>query len=355
MSAEPVAIVGAGARASLGRSLPAISAAVRAGIRNVGEHPYAIDSRGEKLPASKATWLPSWIEGTDRFVALGKNAAKEALAPAKSGLARGRLRVIVGLPDERPGRPEDLDTTMIRALGRDAPWAEAIESVAIRALGHASSLAAIEEAVGAIQRGEIDLCLAGGVDSYLDGDTMQWLEDTRRIQRRSRSFGFVPGEGAGFCLLASRRWIADAGIEPRAEVIAVGSANEPAPMGSKRVCIGEGLSRALGLALEPLRAEGVRVDRWFADLNGEPYRADEAGFALSRAADVIAGTPEVETPAAFLGDVGAASGAIFAGLAFAASGTAYERGATKVVWSSSERGHRTAAAIRTRTMKEQKR
>jgi 3-oxoacyl-[acyl-carrier-protein] synthase-1 len=104
----------------------------------------------------------------------------------------------------------------------------------------------------------------------------------------------------------------------------------------------------MSAALEGVRAAGGRVDAWLGDLNGEPHRADEAGFALSRAADVMAGPPEVEAPAAFLGDVGAASGALFAGLVFASSGSRYAKEATKIVWSSSERGTRAAAALRTR-------
>lgn len=346
--AEPVGIVGGGARASLGRSLPAISAAVRSSIRHVGEHWYAIDARGNLLPAAFATWLPSWIGGAERFVALGKNAAKEALAPARRGGSTAKLRVIVGLPDERPGRPADLEDAMVAALGKDAPWAEQVERVLTLPLGHAASLVAIQEAVAAIRRGEVDLCLAGGVDSYLDGDTMQWLEETGRIQRPPRPYGFTPGEGAGFCLFASRAWIGAAGLHPKAVILDVGSADEPAPYGSQRVSVGEGLSRAMGVALEGVRAAGEHVDAWMGDLNGEPHRADEAGFALSRAADVISGPPVLETPAAFLGDVGAASGALFVGLALASSGSRRRGGETTVVWSSSERGKRAAATVRTR-------
>jgi 3-oxoacyl-[acyl-carrier-protein] synthase-1 len=347
-SSEPVGIVGAGARASLGRSLPAISAAVRASIRNVGEHPHAIDPRGRRLPAAIASWLPSWIEGAARFVALGKNAAKEALAPLRRVASDAKIRVLVGLPDERPGRPEDLDDAMVAALGKDAPWAERVESVTPIPFGHAASLLAIEDAVRAIRNGDVDLCLAGGVDSYLDGDTMQWLENTGRVLRAPRAFGFTPGEGAGFCLLASQHWIAEIGVDRTAEIVEVGSADEPAPFGSKRICTGDGLSRAMGVALQGVRRTGGLIDTWIGDLNGEPHRADEAGFALSRAADVMDRAPVVQTPAAFLGDVGAASGALFAGLVVASGASRYERGVTKLVWSSSERGKRAAAVIRTR-------
>ncbi len=282
----PVAVVSAGARASLGRSLPAIAAAVRANIRVVGEHAYAIDRKGRRLAASFAPWLPQSIEGSARFAALAKNAAKEALGPTLKAIGyRGKARVFVGLPEPRPGRPDDLESTVLAALGTDAPWAAHVDRVEPIAMGHASALVAFEQAIGALRRGDAELCLAGGVDSYLDGDTMQWLHECGRLQTPSRPYGFTPGEGAAFCLLASDRWIEKHAAAARMSIIEVHSAHEPARRGTRKVCVGEGLARAMNGALAPVRAAGEHIDVWIGDLNGETYRADEAGFALSRMAE----------------------------------------------------------------------
>ncbi len=64
-----------------------------------------------------------------------------------------------------------------------------------------------------IQQGAFEACLVGGVDSYFHPDTMEWLDANRQLAGAVSRSGFVPGEGAGFCLLMTERARAATGLE----------------------------------------------------------------------------------------------------------------------------------------------
>lgn len=350
MSLLEVEIVSAGARSSLGRSLPGNEAAVRAGVSVVEPHPFIPDVHGRLLNVARAHWLPPSLLGARRFVLLAKNAAKEALAPCGRLLDDGApVEVHVGLPEPRPGRPDGLEDAIARALVRDVPFGSRLGATTSIALGHAAGLVAITRAAERIASGEAEVCLAGGVDTYLEPETLDHLEATGRLRTEGRPWGFTPGEGAAFCVLASRAWAAKAratmgASSSKIALFSAGIEEEPILRGGPEPCLGRGLSAALDAALTPLRARGQRVSRCITDLNGDPYRADEAGFAITRNADAIAPFFRLLAPAQCWGDVGAASGALFAALVFreAARGSP----PATLLWASSESGTRVAAVVR---------
>ena len=345
-----VRMIGGGARTALGRSLPASAAAVRAGLSHVTEHPYLVDRLERKIKVARATWLPDHVSGAERAVALAVNAAKEALAPiARGGSSQERIHVFVGLSETRPGRPADLDEVVVDALGKGARWAGRVERVVPVAQGHAAALVAIDSALAAIRNGDSEVCLAGGVDSYFESETMEWLESTERLHGPENRWGFVPGEAAAFCLLASADWARKHRLPAPLTVLATSRSEELARIRTETICVGKGLSAVFEGALAPVRAEKDRVTGLLDDLNGEPYRADELGFALTRSADALTLPGDVMAPAQHWGDVGAASGALFAGLAFAAANRVNARAATTLMWASSEGGCRAAAVVRARS------
>jgi 3-oxoacyl-[acyl-carrier-protein] synthase I len=338
------AVVGAGARTAVGRSLRASAAAVRAGIGHFTVHPFLSDRRGRRINVARAPWLSADLVGSARFVHLAAAAAKEALEPITA--AHAPIRAFLGLPAARPGRPDDLEEAIARAFAADPMLRDRIAQVVSISEGHAAAFLALEQACSTIERGEADLCLVGGVDSWLEPSAIEHLLAAGRLRGPSRPWGFVPGEAAAFCVVASSRWIAESGEAAPLSVIASASSTEPAPMGSKRVCTGKGLGEVFERTLGPLRASGERAHRLVGDLNGEPYRVDELGFAVSRSADAIEHPDDVVVPAACWGDVGAASGALFAGLAFAEALSTGSPSKTTLAWSGSEGGLRAAASFR---------
>ena len=77
---------------------------------------------------------------------------------------------------------------------------EAIET------GHAAGAMAVKAAWEAVRSGAAEFALAGGVDSYLEAETLEWLEANDQVHSagpENNPYGFIPGEAAGFVLLAS--------------------------------------------------------------------------------------------------------------------------------------------------------
>ncbi|NUP06049.1 MAG: hypothetical protein HOW73_08320 [Polyangiaceae bacterium] len=338
------AVVGAGARTAVGRSLLASAAAVRAGIAHFTPHPFLSDRRGRRVNVARAPWLSADRCGAARFVELAVAAATEALESVTG--ASNPLSIFVGLPEERPGRPHDIENSITGALAVTPAFRDRIGPIVTIPEGHASALIALDMACSAIARGDAELCLVGGVDSWLEPASIDHLLGAGRLHGPSRPWGFVPGEAAAFCVLASLRWTAKHHVAAPLSVIATATSTEPAPMGSKRVCTGRGLGDAFAQALSPLRESRERATRVIGDLNGEAYRVDELGFAMARSADAIERPGAVLVPASSWGDVGAASGALFAGLAFMDAKRTCAASRTTLVWGSSEAGRRAAASFR---------
>jgi len=308
---------------------------------------------------ARATWLPIDVHGRARFIRLAATAAKEALAftpalrariEATKPSARAKVHVFVGLPEARAGRPEGLDDFVARALESVVALRDPVGSTVTLAEGHAASLMAIEQAAALIRSGDADLCLAGGVDSWLEPAALGALDTERRIFGPNRPWGFTPGEAAGFCVLASSRWSARHGMTPSVSLAGAGSSREPAPMGSRQVCIGRGLGNAFEGALSCLESGAEGVTHLVGDLNGEPYRADELGFARSRFADRFATSSAPIVPASSWGDVGAASGALFTGLVLDRALRGVARDTHSLVWASSDGGRRAAALFRSHAL-----
>src|SRR5260370_5141837 len=100
-----VAVVGLGARSAIGMTALAAAAVVRAGIAGFSEHPFMIDTAGNKMIVARAPYL-NGESGVDRLLALAGPAACEALAPlAKIRDGLEPITVTLGLPPARPGQP----------------------------------------------------------------------------------------------------------------------------------------------------------------------------------------------------------------------------------------------------------
>ena len=83
-------------------------------------------------------------------------------------------------------------------------------------------------------------------------------------------------------------------------------------------------------------------------MNGEPYRADEFGFATIRAGGLFRDPSAFTAPADCWGDVGAASGPLFLVLIDAATRKGYAPGPVLAAFTSSESGERCGFVTRAR-------
>jgi 3-oxoacyl-[acyl-carrier-protein] synthase-1 len=78
----------------------------------------------------------------------------------------------------------------------------------------------------------------------------------------------------------------------------------------------------------------------YCDLNGEPYRADEFGFAVLRTKEAFAMASDFTAPADCWGDVSAATMPLTMSLACVAAKKGYASGPYSFLWASSESGER---------------
>jgi 3-oxoacyl-[acyl-carrier-protein] synthase-1 len=332
---DAVYVIGAGAQTPVGRSVLAAAAAVRCGISAYAEHPYMIDRHGEPMVVAGAGWLDEALPADERVAVLGADAAREALAPLADRLAwlGGPLPVHLALSAENlpdASARERVLGALLAGAGLDASRVE----VEVVTDGHAGGLLALERAAWRLRAGQAHACLVGGADSWLDPERLEAIDVAGRLHSVNESWGFTPGEGAGFVALATGAAAAPLGLAPLAELVGVATAHETKCMGTRTVCIGEGLTTAFRAVLDP---------RWpvahaYCDFNGETYRAEEYGFAVCRTSDRFVDAGSFTAGAECWGDVGAASAPLGVGLAVAAWARGYAPGAAQLVWGSSATG-----------------
>ncbi len=340
-----ICLVGTGARTPIGLNAPSAAAAARAGVAAMAEHPFMIDKMGAPMVVCADPALPAEPATAHRFVELALAPARESLSPlldkARSSL---RIRIFLALPEERPGRPDGLENTFAdqfaSALGQEIK----IEELTCRSLGHAGGLFCMEQALSSIASGRSQICLVGGVDSYLTADTLEWLDGQDQLHSETTIWGICPGEAAGFCLLASPEIADGLGLAAPVELLSAASATEANRIKTDTVCIGEGLSEAFKKTLSMLPSDGC-VNHTICDMTGDPYRGNEYGFAVLRSPGKFADDSSFETPADCWGDVGAASGPLFAVLAAFGAKKAYSPGPFTFLWASSEGGLRAGALL----------
>lgn len=340
--AEMAQLFGLGARTPVGLTLAAASAAVRAGISGFGEHAYMVDSRGAPVLVAADPLLPADMPLTDRLVEMCCSAALEA---THGFTTHPRVHLLLALPPpERPG----VEATLAQRVGAalDKALQELVEpgSRSVVAEGHAGALRAVADGARWLRDDPEALVLVVAGDSYLCADALEWLEQCHQLYQDGNPWGFIPGEAAGAVLLGSEQLLSRLPLTAWGCLLSCGGAVEPNLIKTEQVCLGQGLTDALRCALGQLPA-GCLVDRMICDLNGEPYRADEYGYTRLRLSPMLSDPANCLTPVENWGDVGAASGALFVGLAAMAAARVPDYGRHVLVWSGAESGLRAAALL----------
>ena len=333
-------IVGLGARTPLGlRAFPS-GVAAHAGIGRIREHPFMKDKAGEPFMLG----LDGRLEGGDRnqrMLALAQSAVDEVLAfiPTAPSVP---LPIYPGLPEYGPFFDEQRATALCRRLGASLVHRCQPQVLAVPE-GNAAGLVALERAITALQGRLCDVCIVGGVDSFVDADLLEQLDDEGRLLSTANRWGFPPGEGAGMLAVCSP-WFAQTNrLRVLGSIASVATTVEPNRMNTKTVCLGEGLGQAMAQAAA---AAGTRVGRQYCDIDGERYREHELAYALQR---VPPGTFEnavdYEGPADRWGNVGAATAPLLTLLPVVTVQRHLTSSAWPMVWCGSESGRRGAMVL----------
>lgn len=314
-SPEDAVIVGVGARTASG--LTALHVTMSARALHFDPRPsHMIAQNGEPIATARLLSIADNVFGLERLVALGGPALTQAAFPWVSAHQRNGggdprpLPVFVALPDPaRPGFDPRLKQHFLAAL-------EARSRVSIDEDGsklvfgcRGGGVVAFEMALEELRRGEREAVAVGGVDSFFDPDVLEHLDKELRLHGEGTENGFVPGEGAGFVMLARRG--SAYGLEHGGRIVSAASEDEPRPYGSEEPCLGRGMTRALLRALSAAGlADAQRVSWVLTDVANERHRVDEWSYAFARAHRAF--TPDVvhEQPLLRTGDLGAASAAV---------------------------------------------
>ena len=331
------------ARTPVGMRAGTAAAAVRAGICRVAEHPFMLDPMGEPLRGARDPFLDPVLFGQGRLFALAADPL-ERICVRLSGALPPDLTVILALPERRPGWTERDEAALVDALTQVLRTRFRRARLVATASGHAGSLQAIQAASALIGRGEAEICLVGGVDSYFHPETLDWLFEQRRVVTSETRSAFFPGEAAGFVALASAASLRQLRLASLARVGSVGVAVEHCLPSHDKECLGLGLAQAL-LAAGEGTSGADPVDRILCDINGERYRAQEWGMAVLKTPHLFRDATAYEAPAISWGDVGAASGALFAILAAQGWARGYARGRRALLFAGSGGGTRAAVLL----------
>ncbi|CAH2396620.1 beta-ketoacyl synthase N-terminal-like domain-containing protein [Mesorhizobium escarrei] len=347
-NSETIVVVGVGARTPLGFDAATSAAAVRAGISGIQEHPFMIDRFGELMKVARDTGIEVTLGGPARADEIAMSPALDALKPLLTSGNVAEVSLLLATGEARPGQRDGFAAQVHAGLRRKLSDQVSFTGGGSTAGGHAGGLVAIHHACKSLREGRTKLCLAGGVDTYMEPETLEWLDENEQLHSEGNIYGFCPGEAAGFCLLATLGTARAYGLTPLAQIVGTAVANEENRIKTHSVVLGEGL----GTAFRSLFAHAPKdpVDRIICDMNGERYRGTEYGFAAIRNPGRFRDAADFETPADCWGDVGAASGPLYVSLVIEAQARKYQKGPLSLIWASSENGARAAVLLGSRRM-----
>jgi 3-oxoacyl-[acyl-carrier-protein] synthase I len=275
-----------------------------------------------------------------RMLRLGTAPLMECLKPFPS--AQGSAGLILALPDRETLLPFHRQRFLAR-FAQQCNGAFDLRGSHCTFSGRAGGLLAVGLAAELIRSGERDWVIAGGIDSYRDLYLLGLLDSQRRLQASGNRDGFIPGEGACFMLLASRRAAAQLGASPIASVLPVASSFEEGHLYSDAPYRGEGLATAFREFFASAGLHGP-VAEVYSSMNGESHWVKEWGVAFMRNKAAFASEHRVHHPADCFGDTGAAAGPLLTSLGALAIARGHGK-SPNLAYCSSDTGQRAVLAV----------
>ncbi|HYO54576.1 hypothetical protein [Archangium sp.] len=323
----------------------AAAAAIRARISRIAEHPYLLDGAGEPLRCGRDSLLDQATYGVQRMVVLTNHALSQLAHWLSARNAHDATTpVLLALPEARPGFEASDVRALLGGLELSGTVGSAGFQVSTCGEGHAGVFQGLMQAAALIGEGRCELCIVGGVDSYLHADTLAWLDGQRRIARDGIRGGFAPGEGVAMFAVATSRARQRLRLPCLARVRSIACATEPRSLQSHEGLLGEGLSEAVRLATACLDPQ-EDISDIYADINGERHRSEDWGFTLLRCPEHIKDGARYITAISQCGDVGAATAGLQVVLATRAWQRGYARGSRALLLGGSWQGLRGAAVL----------
>jgi len=305
-----VAVVSVGACTPVGLTARVTQAERRAGT--VGFVRTEVrDGRRERMRASRLPLLKEDRTRTQRMVALGATALTECLAEVRQwGVLR--LPVVLGLPEEQLGAPWEQEV-LKEALEQQAAAVKLEWEAGEWRVGRAGLFPALVRARELLRQQRSPYVLVGGVDCLSDRASLRRLVELGRCLSEQGREGVLPGEGAGFLLLANAEAVRRQRLPVKGWLVAESSGREERHFRQREPNQAEGLTEVFHQLRQHPLLRGQRVAYVLSCQTGEAYWAKEFAQAYLRNAELFPEPLVVEDVAQTLGEAGAAAGALQAG------------------------------------------
>jgi 3-oxoacyl-[acyl-carrier-protein] synthase-1 len=342
-----VHIVALAATTPLGLAAESSAAAVRAGLSRIVENPRFVDATGDILCCGTVPTLAPQLAGADRLSELLRGTWAELEAKLRMTRAlSARLSCHLALPEARPGfdaasarRVTEAFTDIV--AGEPSSRAD----VVLAGRGHAGGFDALRACMEQLTRGTVEIGVVAGVESYLESQTLDWLDSDLRLAREGVRGGFPPGEAASMLALASDAYRRRTGLQSLGLIRAVACGTERRRETDPGGLLGEALAGVLEQVGAHLRLPDERVDDVYCDLNDERARTTDHAFAVVRMGHLFRDCSRYTSSVGLIGDVGAASAPLNCVLASRAWSRRYALGPLALVSGSSWAGLRGAALL----------
>jgi 3-oxoacyl-[acyl-carrier-protein] synthase I len=341
MSEQAACVVALAARTPVGLTAYSSAAAVRAGISRIGEHPTMVDKAGDPFRVAMDRTLD--VTGrVERMFGLAASALDELLEQLPCA-EHEPLTILLGLP-ELGAQFSAREATLLRARWTQHLRMRCRAEIESFAEGNAAGVLALERALARIAAQPDRCCVVGGVDSFIDADVLEALDDTASIASSSNRWGFPPGEGAAMIAICSPSFAQRHRLRVLAAIAAVARSVEPNRAHTDTVCVGVGLADAMRNAA---LGAGAPITMQYCDINGERYREHEFSYAALRVpAHAFANAIEYVAPADCWGHTGAATAPLLLSLPIVFHDRGASPGARPMVWCGSDNGQRGAVVLR---------
>ena len=345
---------------AVGRDAATTCASFRAGIKRASQLSYfELDGEGDEEPVSLLGFVAETAaleaEGLGKVVALGATALRDLLSQQRSPTGSAEpVGMYLVLPDlagrlvkdgSEPDAVRSADTfvsscnahlrrRLITACGLDlnvGVWDCTFGA-------QTEYFAALRKAADALAEGKISRCIVGGIDSFIDPDSLTWALSSGRLLTDTNTNGFYPGEAAVFVQLEKGPVAQNAPVAsivlPMQEVHDSGGS------------VGVNLASAIRAAL--VAGERETVGLIIGGLNGEFNRSNHWGHAVTRLAGEypgVVGAP-VWSPVEAFGETGCATVGLGIGLGIKAFERGYANTNEILLWALADSGRAGAMLLR---------
>lgn len=339
-----VFIVDYGNCTSLGERAGVTAASARAGFAMISLQPKILDDHLEPIRLGLVEYLEEGLSNSEQMLELTLPSLKEAYSLLlEQEITVLEIPVLVGLPEERPGLPPNLKEFLSQSILESGEKDGIRFNIEIIPNGHTACLSAIEKSFELLN--QYEFCLVGGIESYNDIETLNWLEmEQKRLFCSYNKNGFIPGQAAGFILLANQSAVENYRLEPRAKILACSSAEEENSIDSKKLSTARALTQTIRQNLKYVDDE-AKIDAIYSTINGEDYHAQELAYTIVNVGTRIKEVGNLVAPYDCFGDLGAASVPVYISLMMEAGKKKYAKGPLNLITAASLGNQRASALI----------